>query len=162
MRVRGFSAALLAGASGLMLAGAFYFQHVEGLQPCVLCVWQRWAHGASLALGLVTLAAARGGPATWLPILPGLAFLAGAGIAGYHVAVEWRWIESSVCGIAGASAQTVEELKKLLLETDPAGCDEIPWSFAGVSMAGYNFLVSTALAAVAFACARKAASPETA
>ncbi|MGY8996654.1 MAG: disulfide bond formation protein B, partial [Alphaproteobacteria bacterium] len=58
--------ALLALASAAMLGGAFYFQHVEGLQPCPLCVAQRWAHAASLGLGLIVFAFARDCLAPWL------------------------------------------------------------------------------------------------
>ena len=141
--------AALAAASAAMLAAAFYFQHVEGLAPCPLCVAQRWAHGASLALGLVAAVAARGRLAPWLLASLGLAFVAGAGVAGYHVGVERHWIASPFCP-AAVSGETVEELRALLWETDAARCDEIPWSLAGVSMAGYNLTVSGALAAVAF------------
>lgn len=148
--------ALLALASAAMLGGAFYFQHVEGLQPCPLCIAQRWAHAASLGLGLIAWAFARDSLAPWLLGAVGLAFVAGAGIAGYHVGVEQHWIESSFCGSSDLLADTVEELKALLWETDIARCDEIPWSLAGISMAGYNLVISGVLAVVAFAGAYRA------
>ena len=139
-----------------MLGGAFYFQHVEGLQPCPLCVAQRWAHGASLVLGLMAFAAGRGRLAVWLLAATGLAFLAGAGIAGYHVGVEQHWIDSAFCGSPDLLADTVEELKALLWETEVVRCDEIPWSLLGISMAGYNFIISLALAVLALVGAGKA------
>jgi disulfide bond formation protein DsbB len=147
---------LLALASAAMLAGAFYFQHVEGLQPCPLCIAQRWAHAASLALGLIAFAFARDSLAPWLLGAVGLAFVAGAGIAGYHVGVEQHWIESSFCGSSDLLADTVEELKALLWETEIVRCDEIPWSLAGISMAGYNLIISIVLAVVAFMGAHRA------
>lgn len=147
---------LLALASAAMLAGAFYFQHVEGLQPCPLCIAQRWAHAASLALGLIAFAFARDSLVPWLLGAVGLAFVAGAGIAGYHVGVEQHWIESSFCGSSDLLADTVEELKALLWETEIVRCDEIPWSLAGISMAGYNLIISIVLAVVAFMGAHRA------
>ena len=146
--------AALAAASAAMLAAAFYFQHVEGLAPCPLCVAQRWAHGASLALGAAAAAGARGRLAAPLLACLGLAFAAGAGVAGYHVGVERHWFASPTCS-AAVSGDTVEALRALLWETDAARCDEIPWSLAGVSMAGYNLLVSAALAAAAFVGLRR-------
>jgi disulfide bond formation protein DsbB len=141
---------LLAAASAALLLGALYFQYVEGLRPCPLCIAQRWAHGASLAIGLL-LALGVGGPRSaraWLGAL-GLAFLAGAGTATYHVGVEQKVIESAFCGVTGGG-DTIEALKAELMATDVARCDEIPWSLLGISMAGYNYLISLVLAAVAF------------
>ncbi len=145
----------LALASASTLGAAFYFQHVEGLQPCPLCVAQRWAHTASLVLGLMALAAGSSRLAAWLLAATGLAFLAGACIAGYHVGVEQHWVESSFCDSPDMLADTVEELKALLWETEIALCDEIPWSLLGISMAGYNLIISLGLALVALAGARK-------
>ncbi len=150
-------ALLLALASAAMLAAAFWFQFYRGLDPCPLCVAQRWAHVASLALALIAalFATSRSGP--FLLGLIGLAFLVGAGIAGYHVGVEQHWFESAFCGSGDAVAQTVEDLKALLMDTEVARCDEIAWSLLGISMAGYNLIVSAGLAAIAFAAARRAA-----
>jgi disulfide bond formation protein DsbB len=140
---------VLAAASAAMLVAAFYFQYVEDLQPCPLCIAQRWAHAASLAIGLM-LALGIGGPRWWRPWLAVLmlAFLAGAGIAAYHVGVEQQVIDSAFCGTSGG-ADTIEDLKAELMETDVARCDEIPWSLFGISMAGYNVIVSLLLAALA-------------
>ena len=148
---------LLAAASAAVVAGAFYFQHVEGLQPCPLCVAQRWAHGASFAAGLAALLAGGRRAAPWLLAATGLAFLAGAAVAGYHVAVERQWLESAFCETAGGAADSVEELEALLMATEPARCDQVPWSLAGLSMAGWNLALSLALAAAALAAARRAA-----
>lgn len=150
-------ALLLALASAAMLAAAFWFQFYRGLDPCPLCLAQRWAHAASLAIGLVTALVATRRSAPVLLALLGLAFLAGAGIAGYHVGVEQHWFESAFCGSGDVVAQTVEDLKALLMDTEVARCDEIAWSLLGISMAGYNLIVSAALAAVAFIAARWAA-----
>src|SRR5690606_22095002 len=91
-------AMLLGAASALMLGAAFWFQHVEGLEPCPLCIAQRWAHGAALALAFATAFLATRRTASRLLLLVGLAFLAGAGIAAYHVGVEQHWFASAFCG----------------------------------------------------------------
>ncbi|MEM7119739.1 MAG: disulfide bond formation protein B [Pseudomonadota bacterium] len=140
---------LLALASAAMLGGAFYFQHVEGLAPCPLCIAQRWAHAVVLVIGLI-LALGVGGKRLgrpWLAALT-LALLGSAGIAAYHVGVELHWIESAFCGVSDG-ANTIEDLKAQLWETDVVRCDEVPWSLFGISMAGYNLLISLVLAAVA-------------
>ena len=125
------------------------------MSPCPLCIWQRWAHGAAAAAGLLCLAAATPARAPWLLALAALVLVGGGGIAAYHVGVELGWFASAFCGIGEAPA-TAAELKAMLLETDPARCDEVPWSLAGISMAGYNLIVSAAAAAVAAAAARAA------
>ena len=140
---------VLSAASAAMLLGAFYFQEIEGLQPCPLCIAQRWAHAVSLAIGLLLALGigGRGFARPWLAALT-LAFLAGAGIAAYHVGVEQQLFDSAFCGVS-AGADSIEALKAELLATEVARCDEIPWSLAGISMAGYNLLISLALAAMA-------------
>jgi len=150
-------AMLLAAASSALLAAAFWFQHVEGLDPCPLCIAQRWAHGASLVLGFIAAFFATRRSAALLLALVGLAFATGAGIAAYHVGVEQHWFQSAFCGGGGGLATTVEALKAQLLATDVARCDEVPWSLLGISMAGWNLIVSATLAALAFAAARAAA-----
>ncbi len=146
----------LAGASGALLLGALYFQYFEGLAPCPLCLYQRYAHAASLGLALGAAAApVRVGRI--LLGLTGLAFVAGAGIAGFHVGVEQHWW-AGLEGCTGevASGLSLDELKAQLMDTPPARCDEIPWSFLGLSMAAWNGAVSAALAMLALIGARRA------
>jgi disulfide bond formation protein DsbB len=145
----------LAAASGLTLLGALYFQYVEGLRPCPLCLDQRWAHGAGIALALA--AAFTGGTVQRaLMGLAGAAFLTGAIIAGFHVGVEFRWWAGLDSCTGGATAGlSAEELADLLLATPPARCDEVPWSLFGVSMAGWNGAISAALGGIALVAAAR-------
>jgi len=149
-------ALLLALASAAMLGGAMWFQFVEGLQPCPLCMAQRWAHAGTLVFGLLIGLFATPRTAPWLLGLLGVGFLAGAGIAGYHVGVEQHWFASAFCGSGDVVAETVEDLKSLLWETEVARCDEIAWSLLGISMAGYNLIISALLGLVALVAARRA------
>lgn len=147
-------AALLASIAAAMLAGAFAFEHLGGLRPCVLCWWQRYAWMAALALALGALAAGPRRGAGALLALAALAALTGAGIAGFHVGVEQRWWAGTAeCGNSLGAALTAEERLKQLLGTPVVRCDEIPWSMLGLSMAAWNGLVALVAGGVALAAA---------
>ncbi len=135
-------ALLTAVLAAAVLATAFGFQHLGGLDPCVLCVYQRWPWVAVIVLGV--LASLAGGLiCRGLVLLMVLALLAGAGIAGFHVGVEHHWWAGTAeCGGQSAAEQSVEALKALLLATPVTRCDEVAWSLGGISMAGWNGIVS--------------------
>ena len=135
-----------------MLAGALAFQHLLGLAPCVLCVWQRWPW---VAVALIGLLGAFLLPARLRPAALGLAavtLLVGAGIAGFHVGVEQQWWAGTAeCGSGNlyGSGASVADIRRQLMSTPVVRCDEVAWSLAGISMAGWNGLIG--LAAAAFA-----------
>lgn len=139
---------LLAGfcvAAGTgMLGGALAFQHLGGLSPCVLCLYQRWPWLAVICLGVLALVLAS--KPTMSKALLGLAVLAmliGAGIAAFHVGVEQHWwAGTSECGGLTGKATTIEDLKRQLMATPVTRCDEVAWSMAGISMAGWNMILS--------------------
>jgi disulfide bond formation protein DsbB len=137
---------LLALASVLILLAALGLQYLGGLAPCHLCVLQRWPYVALIALGLIGW--------RWQPrpllALSALVLLIGAGLAGYHVAVEEGWVALPESCVAGGSAQTIEQLKQMLATAPPA-CDQVRFSLFGLTLAGWNFLASLALAAYAAA-----------
>ncbi len=151
-RARAEALPLWAGlASAVALAAALGSQHWGGLQPCELCLWQRFPHGAVVAVAV--------GGWLWfrsprermvLAWLAALLFAAGAAVALYHVAVELHWAAGpSACSGPGAldRARSVEELRRLLDATPVVRCDQVAWSMLGVSMAGWNALASVALCA---------------
>lgn len=144
---------LAAGGSAALLAGAFGFQYIGGLLPCVLCLWQRWPHALAVVLGLLGLKI--GGK--WLPILGALAALTTAGIGIFHVGVEQAWWE----GLASCTVNSMSGISASdLLNTDiqvggPVRCDAIAWQMLGISMAGWNAIVSLVLAGVWVQAARK-------
>lgn len=128
--------------SGLLLLGALAFQYIGGLAPCALCLDQRYAHGAALAFGIAGLVVR--GPAGWVLIsLAGVAMLVSAGIGGFHVGVEQKWWQGPT-GCSGGSliGLSPAEAARRLMETPVVRCDEIPWSLLGISMAGWNAIVS--------------------
>lgn len=146
---------LLAGAGGL--GAAFAAEHLFGIEPCILCFYQRIPYAIAGALGLAGLLAAR--PAWLRPALlaaAGLVFAAGATLAFYHVGIEQHWWGS----IAGCSGGPIAPLGPAELQaalTAPSSlkpCDRVDWRLFGLSLAGYNALLSLGLAAACLAAAR--------
>jgi disulfide bond formation protein DsbB len=127
------------------LAVALASQYWGGLLPCQLCIWQRLAYLAAIALALLALALPRrlkpAGTA-----LVALAVLAGAGIALFHAGVEQHWWK----GLASCTGnlntnQSLSDLESQLMATPIIPCDRPAWTMFGVSMAGYNFVYAAAL-----------------
>lgn len=121
-----------------LLAGAYLGELGFGLYPCEMCWWQRWPHFA--ALGLASLAFLLP-PARLLTALAALAILASGLIGGFHAGVEYGWWQ----GITGC-AQTAAGGGRAIDAITAAPmvrCDRAPWSLGGVSLAGWNFLIST-------------------
>lgn len=139
---------IVALASGGILLTVLGFQYLGGYQPCELCHWQRYPYIATLLLSIVAIAV-RGCHRAVLALC-GLLFLVGAGIAAFHVGVEQHWWQGlAACGSAFGPAGSIDELRARLLAQPVVRCDEVAWSLFGLSMAGYNFMVSLALTAFA-------------
>lgn len=140
---------LIAVASALALALAFVGQYGFDLQPCVLCIWQRWPHGAAVALGLAAWAF-RDWPAVSVTLL-GLAVaaeLATGGIGAFHVGVEQGWWQGTAeCG-ATAAADDLAALRAQIMGQAIVRCDEVAFAVLGISMAGWNVLFAVVLAGI--------------
>ena len=148
------AALAVAGIAAATLAGAWLFQLVVGLVPCPLCLEQRYAYYFVVAFaGLLALAAARG--AARGVLIAGLAILAIAVLANavlgtYHSGVEWGlWKGPTECtgpvGNLGSAGNLLERLDAVKV----VRCDEVQWRFLGLSLAGYNVLISLVMAAIA-------------
>ena len=152
------AAILVALISAAVLGGAFAFQIWGGMAPCELCVWQRYPHGAAIALALLAYMI----PVTFLQRgflgLAGLALLAGAVIAAFHIGVEQKWWEGlpSCSGGTNIGNMSIDDLKKGVVDAGPR-CDEPTRILFGLSMATYNFIISlvVGLAALSVAGRRK-------
>lgn len=147
--------ALLAAAAVAILGTAFAFQYIGGLAPCVLCLWQRYPYAIVIGLAGVGFGLARvpGQPRAVLGSLMiaiALAMLTDAGIAAFHVGVEQHWWQGTAgCTGTTGTATTTTDLARLLKATPVVRCDEVAWSLAGISMAGYNFVAALGMAAFA-------------
>jgi disulfide bond formation protein DsbB len=138
----GFAAGI---ASLLLLVTALGFQYLGGLAPCPLCIWQRWPHAAAAALGILVLTA----PPRPLAALGVLVMLVGTGIGVYHFGIEHGWWQGPVSCVAPEIGNlSTEELLERIMAAPVVRCDEIAWSFLGISMAGWNALASLVLAVV--------------
>ena len=151
--------ALLA-ASVLILGAAFAFQLIGGLQPCELCIWQRYPYAIAIGLTGVGIGLARAGVShrilALLLLLCALTFLTGAGIALFHVGVEQKWWQgTSACVAQLSGVTTMEDFRQRLLAAPVVRCDEAAWSLFGLSMAGYNMLLSLALGIASLVAARR-------
>jgi disulfide bond formation protein DsbB len=148
--------------AALVIAGALAFEHVGGLAPCPLCLQQRYAYYAgvpALFLALVLIAAERPRLAAVLFGLVAVAFLANAGLGAYHAGVEWKlWPGPETCAANGTQPLGTGSGGVLgsLAKTRVIRCDEAPWQFLGLSLAGWNVLASLLLAAGAASAALKA------
>jgi len=142
--------ALIVTVSLGALGAALFAQYVGDIQPCILCVYQRYAYLAVLAAGIIGMVVGGNPVARRLAIsLAALAFLTGAGLAFFHVGVEQLWWRGTAECHAPAfdPSAAIADLRKQLLQTDFVACDQIPWSLFGLSIAGYNVLASLAFAA---------------
>ena len=141
------AASIAALAAAGLLVAVFAMQYIGGLAPCSLCLTQRWPHSVALALGLIALMPITAAPARRLLLaLIALSFAVTAGIGAYHAGVEYGWFAGPTACSGTISGNTVEELKRQLMAQPVVRCDEVAWSLFGVSLAGYNFLASSALA----------------
>ena len=136
------------------LAGAWFMQLALDIRPCPLCLEQRYAYYLLIPLAALTaLAAVKDAPRAVL--LAGLAILAAACLgnavlATYHAGVEWHfWQGPTECtgpiGNLGSAGNLLERLDTVKV----VRCDEVQWKFLGLSLAGYNVLISLLMAAIA-------------
>lgn len=141
---------LAALGSGALLGGALYFQYVRELAPCEMCHWQRWPHIVAIVAGLLALASfARPRLALVFALIALTALIVTSAIGVFHVGVEYRWWEGpQSCSGNIPRGLSTEQLKKYLFGARMVRCDETVWSLWGLSMAGWNALLSAALAFV--------------
>jgi disulfide bond formation protein DsbB len=138
-------------ASAAMLAIAHGFQTFGHLAPCHLCLQQRQVYWAALVpagLGTVVLFTPFSGPGRRIAgAVLALIFAYGAYLAGFHAGAEWKWWPApETCASTGAHV-TLKDLAALMggASAPPPPCDQAAWRLFGLSMAGYNFLVSLGL-----------------
>lgn len=137
-------ALVLLALSVAILAGAYAFEIFGGLIPCELCHYQRAPYAVAILLCAMILLApetARAGLALLV-----LCYAASAILGAYHAGIEWKWWPGpAACSAPGAPAASVEELLAQILAAPVVRCDEVPWSLLGISLAGYNALISLGL-----------------
>jgi disulfide bond formation protein DsbB len=147
------AALAIAVIAAATIAGAWFFQLVLDIVPCPMCLEQRWAYYAIIPLAvLVAVAAKAGAPRGVLLaglVLIAFAALGNSGYGAYHAGVEWKfWLGPSSCtgpGINLGGGSLLDQLDKVKV----IPCDVVQWRFLGISLAGYNALISLLMAALA-------------
>ncbi len=148
------AAALAAVAGALTICGFFFFQYVMLLAPCPLCLDQRYAFYVCVPLAvLLWLGAGHG--ASRKVLIAGFVVIAAfmlwnSGLATYHAGVEWKfWQGPTDCSGPIDKFGSVGNMMNQLQRISIVRCDEAAWRFLGISLSGYDVLVSLSLAAVA-------------
>nr|WP_211332821.1 disulfide bond formation protein B [Litoreibacter meonggei] len=140
-----------AGGSALLLVGAFMFQ-IIGYPPCEMCLWQRWPHAFAFVIGIAFLVI----PSRILALLGGITVATSGAIGVYHAGVEQKWWEGPTsCTSGDISNLTPEQLLEQIMSAPLVRCDDIAWALAGISMAGWNAIISFFLAGLWVVAARR-------
>lgn len=139
-------------SSALMLAIAHAFETFGGYAPCTLCLHQRtvyWAAGAIALAGMVLTSRSGMERFRWaFNIALALAFAIGMGIAIYHSGAEWKWWPGpTTCASSGGKVDlgALAAIAEGTAKIKPPSCDEAAWRLFGISMAGFNVLISLKL-----------------
>ncbi len=131
----------------LLLGGAYASQYMGGLHPCEMCWWQRYPHMAAVPLALIAYVLKRRPCLSALFAgLAGLAIGVSGGIGLFHAGVEYGWWEGlTACSTTPASGGSADILSQIMA-APITRCDVAPWTLLGISLAGYNGLLSGAAA----------------
>ncbi len=133
-----------------LLGGALGSQYLGGLHPCEMCYWQRWPHMVAIAVGLLALASFAWPRLALVFMLTAItALIATSAIGVFHVGVEYHWWTGpQACSGNVPKGLSPEQLKKYLFGAKMVRCDETAWALWGISMAGWNAILSAVLAFV--------------
>jgi disulfide bond formation protein DsbB len=135
-----------------LLGGALGSQYVGGLYPCEMCYWQRWPHGAAILLAAVAFTApVASSRSRTLTLLAAAAIAISGAIGVYHAGVEVGIFEG-ITTCSTTRGMTLQDIVSAPL----VRCDQVQWSLFGISMAGWNAILSLAGAALIAALALKA------
>ena len=134
-----FAQRLALGLPLMLLGGAYLSQYGFDLYPCEMCWWQRYPHFA--AIGFAALSYVAAPRRLWIG-LAGVAILVSGLIGGFHAGVEYGWWE----GLTACATTFDPDANPLdaIMNAPLVRCDVAPWTLFGISLAGWNFLISTA------------------
>lgn len=144
VRTAGLPQRIALGVPLALLGGAYLGQYGFNLEPCEMCWWQRYALFAALPF------AALGWIKPSLKALTGLALIAiliGGLIGGYHAGVEYGWWKGMTTCTSGVSFSDGDALDAIIA-APMIPCDVVQWDLFGISLAGWNFLISVPLAVI--------------
>ena len=147
------AAAFIAFVGLRTIGGFFFFQYGLGYEPCPLCLDQRKAFYVCVPLAAL-LVLGSGYGASRKVLLLGfaaivLAMLWNAGLSAYHAGIEWKFWPGPIDCSGPIRPLGTGSLLSRLQDGRLVRCDEAAWRFLGISLAGYDVIVSLVLAAVA-------------
>ena len=148
------AAIAIAVVGSAAIVGAWYFQFALGLKPCPLCLEQRYAYYFAIPLAVMVVLGDQVGAARKVLIAALAVIAAGmlwnAYLGVYHSGIEWKWWQGPTdCSGALDNLGTASNLANTLQTMSVVRCDQAAWRFLGLSLAGYNALISLTLAAIA-------------
>ena len=133
----------------LLLGGALLSQYVGSLYPCEMCMWQRWPHLVAIFFALDAIALRSRPPISALfTLLAALAIGVSGATGAFHAGVEYGWWQGLTACTASANTASVEDMLDSIMNAPVTRCDVAPWSLFGISLAGYNAIISLGAAAV--------------
>lgn len=136
------------GSLGLF-GGALMFQYIGGLAPCHLCLLQRWPHRIALGIGVVALLVPGAVLQRLLALAGAVTMAVSTGFGIYHAGVEQKWWQGPTeCTSGSIQGVKADDLLNQIMNAPVVHCDQIAWSMWGVSMAGWNAILSAVLVAL--------------
>jgi len=145
-----FAQHLALSVPALLLGGVYLSQYGFGLYPCEMCWWQRYPHFVALALAFFSFFAPL--PRLWIALAGAAIFSSGA-IGGFHAGVEYGWWEG-LTACASAAPTDVDPMQAIM-NAPILRCDAAPWDLMGISLAGWNFIISCGTGAWVWALTAK-------
>ncbi len=124
-----------------LLLGAYGSQYLGGLHPCEMCWWQRYPHFAAVGIAIIAFIVGNPGYRRALVALAAFAIATSGLIGGFHAGVEYGWWEGlTTCSTTVTGSG--DDLLKSIMNAPLIRCDVAPWTLFGISLAGFNFLLS--------------------
>lgn len=127
----------------LLLGGALGSQYIGGLFPCEMCMWQRWPHLVAIFFALDAIALRRAPKQSSLFVgLAALAIAISGAIGAFHAGVEYGWWHGLTACSTAAVTNSTKDMLDAIMAAPLTRCDVAPWSLLGISLAGYNAIIS--------------------
>ena len=128
----------------------FIAELVYGLEPCILCKYQRIPYFSIILFSSLALHIKLADQTRTLKIIS-VIFIASATLAFYHNGIEQQWWDAATsCGDTNQFPSSFSNFQSQLMSKMPKRCDVIDWTLFGLSMTVYNMLVSITLGGLAF------------
>ena len=127
-----------------LLAGAWAAQLIGGLYPCEMCHWQRWPHYAALVVAGAAFVVQERGSVRVLVIVAAVLIAISGAIGLAHAGVEYHWWDGFTACTSTTALGGMDAAARLdaILRAPVVRCDAAPWTLAGVSLAGFNAILS--------------------